>query len=299
MSFADRDRLESILACTRCGGELSRVERGPEFACADCDAGAHEVGQCFVFPSEQLPEDYARPEYTSCNPYTWDALQLIEDESDGLVVDLGAGQPGRDFPNVVQVELRKYRGTDVVFAEGRLPFADASVDGVISLSVLEHVRDPFRYVAEVRRVLRPGARCVAHAAFLQPEHGAPCHYFNMTRHAFEELFDAFEVESLRSGPHQHPWLALHWFLRSYLEGMSAEDREAFRGQGVGELFDRLERLTHERTRIKQDDDVFEISRRLFRFNEEHAEPLGPLGRIPLECVDELAAGFAITARKPG
>lgn len=39
----------------------------------------------------------------------------------------------------------------------RLPFDDASVDGVCCVSVLEHVDDPPRLLAEFERVLRPGA----------------------------------------------------------------------------------------------------------------------------------------------
>src|SRR5207237_1798657 len=38
----------------------------------------------------------------------------------------------------------------------RLPFGDAELDAVTMFDVLEHVADPERVLAEVRRVLRPG-----------------------------------------------------------------------------------------------------------------------------------------------
>lgn len=41
-------------------------------------------------------------------------------------------------------------------ADGRLPLADGSVDLVVAYAVLEHVEDPRRLAAEIRRVLRPG-----------------------------------------------------------------------------------------------------------------------------------------------
>lgn len=39
-----------------------------------------------------------------------------------------------------------------------LPLADASVDAVVSLDVIEHVRDAAAYLAEIDRVTRPGGR---------------------------------------------------------------------------------------------------------------------------------------------
>lgn len=41
-----------------------------------------------------------------------------------------------------------------------LPFADASFDVVLSFQVFEHVPDPSRYLAEIRRVLVPGGQLV-------------------------------------------------------------------------------------------------------------------------------------------
>lgn len=41
-----------------------------------------------------------------------------------------------------------------------LPLADASIDGAVSLNLLEHIPDDQRALAELRRVLRPGAGAV-------------------------------------------------------------------------------------------------------------------------------------------
>jgi SAM-dependent methyltransferase len=45
-------------------------------------------------------------------------------------------------------------------ASRRLPFPDGSFDVVLSLQVIEHVRDPARYLSEARRVLRPHGRLI-------------------------------------------------------------------------------------------------------------------------------------------
>ncbi len=43
---------------------------------------------------------------------------------------------------------------------GRLPFADAAFDAVVSNYVVEHVADPSQHLAEIRRVLAPHGRYV-------------------------------------------------------------------------------------------------------------------------------------------
>ncbi len=87
-----------------------------------------------------------------------------------LVLDLGCG-PGhfsravtRAGATVVGVDydeedLRHWPGPGPAAARAdglRLPFADATFDGVFCSNVLEHVPDPEQVMAEIERVLRPG-----------------------------------------------------------------------------------------------------------------------------------------------
>ncbi|MDF1506381.1 methyltransferase domain-containing protein [Roseisolibacter sp. H3M3-2] len=103
----------------------------------------------------------------------------------GLVVDLGCGR-GEDL----RLLAARHGGADVrlvgvdasadavaaaaetlaedarvalrcAAADGRLPFADASVDVVYSHNLLECLPDPGDFAREVGRVLRPGGRVVA------------------------------------------------------------------------------------------------------------------------------------------
>ena len=50
----------------------------------------------------------------------------------------------------------EFRAGDI----GSLPFPDASFDAVVSLQVIEHVRDPSRFLQECSRVLRDGGTIV-------------------------------------------------------------------------------------------------------------------------------------------
>ena len=43
---------------------------------------------------------------------------------------------------------------------GEVPLGDASVDAVVSFETLEHVREHARFMAEVKRVLRPGGKLI-------------------------------------------------------------------------------------------------------------------------------------------
>ena len=55
----------------------------------------------------------------------------------------------------------EHRGLDFTKADldqSGLPFADESLDCVVSLHVVEHLENPWAYVREIRRVLRPSGR---------------------------------------------------------------------------------------------------------------------------------------------
>lgn len=78
-------------------------------------------------------------------------------------------------------------GVDHVVDLHALPFGDAEFDAVLSIQVLEHIRDPDRVCAEFFRVLRPGGLTVITVP--QITHtlmdGMPPHYFNFTRYGLE------------------------------------------------------------------------------------------------------------------
>ncbi len=262
-------RVRALLRCPQCRGELS--DRDDALFCAGC---AHSYPSHAGKPVLALSRDYdASPEGVpaSQNPYGQQCLSLIEQYRDGWVLDCGSGSPSLGFYNVVHLDLAAYPEVDLVTDGEALPFADASFDCVLSEAVLEHVRDPWGYVRELARVLKPGGRVRLDVAFLQPYHGYPDHYFNMTRSGLELILEqaGFVAEYLDVGPHQHPFVVLSMILNGFVQGTADQNkREKILGMRISEAIERLA--------------------------SGHAEPFDGLDQ---NSIHRLASGFQCVARK--
>jgi SAM-dependent methyltransferase len=71
----------------------------------------------------------------------------------------------------------------------RIPLRDNSLDGIISTSVLEHMRYPDRFFVEAHRVLRPGGRLYSHVPFTYPEHETPYDFQRPTRYGLRRWYE--------------------------------------------------------------------------------------------------------------
>ncbi len=240
-------RIEAVLRCPRpvegsgeahdCHGELIRTDAAT-LKCARC--GAQYTGTEEHF--DLLPPDLAALsgiEHTD-NISSWGhdgiATEIIQSHADGLVLDAGSGFKSTVFDHVVNLEVVAYPSTDVLSVGEHLPFASGSFDAALSLNVLEHVRDPFRCASELARVVRPGGKLYASVPFLQPYHGYPHHYYNMTASGLENLFsEAFTVEQLTTPQSAVPIWTLVWFLNSYVKGLPDEVGEQFKKLRVEDL----------------------------------------------------------------
>jgi SAM-dependent methyltransferase len=170
------------------------------------------------------------------NGYDDETVGLIESCADGLVLDVGAGFRPVYYSNVVNLEVKDYPTTDVIGVADRLPFKDASFDGVISIAVLEHVKDPFACAREIARVLKPGGWLKCCVPFLQPLHGYPHHYFNMTHEGLRTLFEPYlTIERQEVNPATHPVWAIAWQLRAWAEGLPPAARKSFLKLRVSDL----------------------------------------------------------------
>jgi SAM-dependent methyltransferase len=137
---------------------------------------------------------------------------------------------------VVNVEIVDYVSTDVLAVGEALPFQDDTFDAALSLAVLEHVRDPFKCAQELLRVVKPGGEIIADVPFLQPVHGYPHHYYNMTQQGLRNLFEGrAEIVSCEVPLHGHPIFGVQWLLRDYLGGLPEALQPEFAALSVADI----------------------------------------------------------------
>jgi len=104
---------------------------------------------------------------------------------------LGTDVPASGRPDALKLP-------DVFYDGGRLPFRAACFDGVFSTQVLEHVSDPEAFLAECRRVLKPGGMLLLSAPFVWQEHEQPYDYFRFSSFGLRALLGrcGFEIGPL-------------------------------------------------------------------------------------------------------
>lgn len=237
------DRAWEALACPHCRSSLLREATGVEcsgcgrrFAMVDGRPDLRplepitvtldvEVGGPFGEPDPEIFHVLRRDphgrypvatmptsiDYSRGNRLTRELLSYFPVvERGGLMLDLGSGIGL--FRAVAGPTGLEYIGLDVrgnppgLLGDAHaLPFRDASIDFVLALSVLEHVRYPLVMLREVRRVLRPGGLLIGSVAFLEPFHlGSLLHHTHLATYdglrgaGFEVMAVAPSVEW--SGP---------------------------------------------------------------------------------------------------
>jgi SAM-dependent methyltransferase len=195
-------------------------------------------GRIFDFLSDELRKQFniIDTNNVSSNLYDGNALALIVKHPKGLVLDCGAGSRPDYYENVVNFEIAAYPSTDVRGVGEILPFKDETFDAVISSAVLEHVKDPFLCAREIIRVLKPGGELMCCVPFLQPMHGYPHHYYNMSEQGLANLFaPQIAIDRHEVPDSVLPIWSLSWILRSWADGLKGPALEEFKALSVSDL----------------------------------------------------------------
>lgn len=139
-------------------------------------------------------------------------------------------------PALIRIAKKKYPGIE--FIEGdveNLPFPDASFDGVLLAGILHHFSDRSLFVAEVKRILKPGGKFVAFdpnrmnpAMYLYRDRSSPLYSpVGVTENErpviASEIAGTFRAAGFRAGTEFHSGMkyryiasgAVRWLLPAY------------------------------------------------------------------------------------
>lgn len=132
------------------------------------------------------------------------------------------------------------RSADVIASLADLPVADASFDAVVCTQVLEHVDDPRAVVAELHRVLRPGARLWLTVPLVWPLHEEPFDFFRYTPHSLAMLLARAGFVDVQVAPRNGYFATVAQLLRLAPDTVGWQDGRG--GPSRARLFEDLRRL---------------------------------------------------------
>lgn len=111
------------------------------------------------------------------------------------------------FPDMrfVGCDLEPGPGVDEIEDLHHLTLRDESVGTVLLLDTIEHVREPWRAMAELRRCLKPGGLLVMSSVWYFPIHAYPDDYWRFSASAFRVLLEGLdEIAVVASGHRDMP-----------------------------------------------------------------------------------------------
>ncbi|HUR80227.1 MAG TPA: class I SAM-dependent methyltransferase [Thermoanaerobaculia bacterium] len=261
--LADANFVRALVVCPRCRGALEGSWDALRCANDACALDAfHTVGRWPVlvdFDDSILDEQRILAsgaatlaprvggvlrrlrDFLTSRPDTPDYVRRFRDAvpRGGTVLIIGGGtvgalvQPFYDDPElrVIGFDIYGTAATQFVADAHQIPAADASVDAVVIIAVLEHVLDPWRVVGEIHRVLKPGGALYAETPFLQHVHEAAYDFTRFTESGHRWLFRRFD--RVASGTAGGPGTQLLWSVQHFVRSLT---RSRMVAKAAGVLF---------------------------------------------------------------
>lgn len=188
--------LQDILPILRCPRTHSKLRFGTECLISEEDHAYPIIGGKPILVRNIQEFHTSQPSASIVSQTTSSFSVPPSVATDGICINLGSGNVPCDDPRVISIDILPNSNVDIVAESENLPINSSSIDYIGSYSVFEHLVDPIRSIAEVKRVLKDGGIFCVDTAFMQGYHGFPSHYFNMTPQAVEALIcDDFILEN--------------------------------------------------------------------------------------------------------
>lgn len=144
--------------------------------------------------------------HSNRRPYNWLAYEIgdsclakFSDLYKGRLYDLGCGEtPYKEWllnyaDEYTGVDwggtLHKLKADILADLNETLPIESEVADTVISLSVMEHLREPQVFLNEAHRILKPGGAMILQVPFMWWVHEAPYDYYRYTQYGLQYMFE--------------------------------------------------------------------------------------------------------------
>jgi len=136
---------------------------------------------------------------------TREAIDYCKKYFHGQLLDVGAGN-GK-YKGMLSGQTDKYFAVDIAPGPNidlvadihNTGLPDASFDTIVCTQVIEHVKNPFRVLEEIKRLLRPGGVCFVSAPFMYPYHPDPKDFFRFSAEGLQSFFAEGQDEIILVG----------------------------------------------------------------------------------------------------
>lgn len=166
--------------------------------------------------------------HSNRRPHNWlvydnsdDFLQRFTPHYKGQLFDLGCGEMpykawlfnyANSYTGVDWVSTLHELKADILADLNKpLPIENEVADTVISLSVMEHLREPQMLLNEAYRILKQGGTIILQVPFMWQVHEAPYDYFRYTRYGLHYMFEKAGFQDIEVYPQTGFWVM--WTLK--------------------------------------------------------------------------------------
>jgi len=223
---------KNIFQCPGCGNE-NLIFEDYELKCIKCSASYGIYDDKYFFKDgKRLPDDFIdkfKYRFKKFNGFYDFLIRVISpvfvnnkldnfvkdyiNGKDGIFLNLGSGNRVLS-PELINIDIFPYKNVDIIADIQELPIANEKIDVAICSAVLEHIKNPYKVVSEIYRVLKEGGLTYSFMPFMQGFHASPNDYTRLTYEGMKVMFKDFEI--LELGVSGGPTSGLLWALQEWL-----------------------------------------------------------------------------------